>query len=63
MSSDNGIYIRKNLAGQYEVRYYCASIDYEDDEEMKILGVFDNIEDAIRFGLAEETEYGLSFNI
>jgi hypothetical protein len=61
MSADNGILIRKNGAGQYEVRYYNASVDYESTDEMPILSVHDRIEDAIVAGQDQGTEYGLTF--
>lgn len=63
MSADNGIYIYKTVGGKYSVRYYCASVDYDDPTEMSEVALCDTIEEAIIKGQEQETEYGLSFSL
>jgi hypothetical protein len=61
MSADNGIFIRKHNE-KYEVRHYFASFDYPDIEDMSLLDTKDTIEEAIKRGQEEQTEYGLTFD-
>lgn len=63
MSADNGIHISKNEQGKYEVRSYCASIDYDDILHMDLISTEDTLETAIEVGQKENTEYGLSFSL
>ena len=61
MSADNGILIVAQDDGTYEVRYYCASLDYDTYEEMTLLQTCPTLEEAIERGEREGTEYGLHF--
>jgi len=61
MSADNGICIVKNKEGNYDVRYYSASVDYVKEEDMPLIEMVKTLEEAIVIGQEQETEYGLHF--
>lgn len=63
MSADNGILIRRNEELKYEVREYYASVEYDDNTDMLLIATRDTLEEAIKVGQKEGTEYGLSFDI
>lgn len=60
MGTSNGIVIWKRLNGIFEVRYYDCG-DYPSIEDMDLLDEYVNISDALKFGMDEETEYGISY--
>lgn len=63
MSADNGIHIIQTGKNKYDVRYYFASHDYENDEDMTLISTETTLEAAIVVGQSENTEYGLSFSL
>lgn len=62
MSADNGILIVRER-DEYFVREYCASVEYEESGKMHLIGVKPTLEEAIKLGQEQGTEYGLSFSI
>jgi hypothetical protein len=56
MSADNGIIIRKLAKKVYEVNEYCASSGDETP-----LALFENLEEALKYGTSRNTEYGVSY--
>lgn len=62
MSSDNGIIIKELPDNTYKVYEYCASLVYEKVKDMRLLGTYDNLSDALERGTNEYTEYGVSLS-
>jgi len=62
MSADNGLVITKDEENLFRVWEYCASMEYENYEEMHFHKECDSLEDALNYATNQYSEYGVDYH-
>lgn len=61
MSRDDGIVVKKYNDKEFRVYTYCASVNYDETEDMTLVNTFVDLGVALVCGTEQQTEYGISY--